>query len=127
MPHPGDILRATAPKDVWVTKDRHHIFIKDLTDSHLSNILRYLFRNVETYRLQAEIELMSYPEPQGEMAQMAYWGAEQALHDEPDYRILEDRFPNFRTLVDEARKRKLPVISEVFDLSSEWACNWLDS
>ena len=40
------IESAGMTEDTWVTADGKHIKYEDLTDSHLSNILRYLHRCV---------------------------------------------------------------------------------
>lgn len=112
MAHPQDIFK---DPHVWVTQDRQHILITDLKDSHLANILRYLYRRAPEIQEHLIWEAYSFPEPRGDMAQLAY---EQGLRDLEDEerdpeRTLTEAIPQFRHLMEEAKKRNLKVLDEL--------------
>ena len=65
---------------VWTTANHREIPVTEMDDSHLVNTLKYLARQVrrateKRMKPAGFISVWSYPEPQGEMAQDAYYQA----------------------------------------------------
>ena len=85
---------------LWKTKDGKKVHICDMTDSHLSNAIRFLERKVDLNKF------CSCPQDfQGDMAQYcADQGYLSMLEAEPDY-----FYPIYRDLYKEAIKRGLKV------------------
>jgi len=61
----------------WKTASGEKIRIKDMSHSHLNNAIALLERRAE----QEYLQCLSYPEPNGEMAIIAYSSAIDALLD----------------------------------------------
>ena len=53
----------------WTTKDGHKIRICDMEDNHLVNTIKMLRRFGEHMKGRAEAFYITYPQPQGDMAQ----------------------------------------------------------
>ena len=118
MAHPGDLARANT--ESWTTRDGVMWLITDMTDSHLTNTLKYLHRNVEGFRDRMLLEIASYPEPRGEMAMDAYdSGISQMEHAGPRETLTQAVKP-YLNLEKEALKRKLPVVKELVLDEEEW-------
>lgn len=66
----GDGFDLPEPPDVktWTTRDGRAILLTDLEDSHLLNVIRMVARNIVLHGLL----MLSYPRPEGEMAQLAF-------------------------------------------------------
>jgi hypothetical protein len=86
----------------WTTKDGTKIRIKDMTDEHLLNTIRFLDRKAQEIK-----DNTCPPNFSGEMAQMC---AEQA-YDQLIEAETEDLFPIYIDLAEEANRRKLEVIT----------------
>lgn len=111
-------------RGIWVTKDLQEIHVSRMSDTHLLHTLRFLERRaLELSRRALVVQLagvtmLGYPEPQGEMAQDAYWQGMEEHCDETYERgwnalalgLLAEQ-PIFKHLVHEAMERDLhPVI-----------------
>jgi hypothetical protein len=88
---------------LWKTKDGTKIRIKDMEDSHLLNTIRFLEKQTVRLNMRELDEMMSFPYPNGEMAQHAFdqefnmiGSAEPNVH-----------FPIYDDLVNEASRRNL--------------------
>lgn len=57
---------------VWTTKDGRKVKVRDMTDSHLTNTLRFLARKAQLQASKDTVFLLNTPPPQGEYAQMAF-------------------------------------------------------
>ena len=91
----------------WTQKDGTKLKIKDMTDRHLRNTLRMVFRRAEQMRLAALSDAYSFAATlQGEMAldQMDFTIAR--LEDATPYDFLEDN-DTTKALLREADKRRL--------------------
>jgi hypothetical protein len=88
----------------WVTKDKQKIKIKDLTDSHLMNVIFLIERN---YAKTIAFYLYG-PQPRGEMACDAFDREFDQLDEGgPSY-----FHPSYDPLVEEAEKRGLDNIEQ---------------
>lgn len=95
--------------NLWRTKEGQEIRINKLKSDHLENILKMLIRQAPGYK-QAQVDrFYSYPEPRGDMAQLAYEGEERAMLNSESWQVLEDVCPQFEQLVREAFRRRLPL------------------
>lgn len=92
-------------RKMWTTKTGEKIRIKDLTDSHLLNILKLLERaKFGQDNMIAGLACMM----NGEMAQ---YYAEQDANNAAQESV-DERFPIYEDLHDEAVRRKLIVTTE---------------
>lgn len=57
---------------VWTTKDGQKVKVRDMTDSHLTNTLKFLARRAQCRCSKHVTDLVNCPPPQGEYAQVAY-------------------------------------------------------
>ncbi len=88
----------------WTTKDKSKIRICDMEDSHLLNTIKFLERFAETERKLNMDFYITCPQPNGEMAQMAF-DNELSLAIES---IWEDFTPPiYDNLIKEKERRKL--------------------
>lgn len=92
---------------MWVTADTRLIHVVDMTDSHLTNTLRFLRRNAAALKLATLI-------PMGRYQETAPDGACDAIDAEIDHIIemADDAFlmwkiPPYKAMVREAVRRKL--------------------
>lgn len=116
----SEIAVRTAAPPLWKMKDGRLIPIPDMTDSHLSNAIRMVIRNVESIRWQLGESLEYYL--CGDPPDGAYFAASAALHElhnMTDFEVLYTGLPSFKHLVAEAKKRKLPVFRDVAQLYVE--------
>lgn len=85
-------------KTIWVTREGKKIKVKDMTDSHLLNSIKYLDRRLESMKIT-----MPYPNFNGEMAQFcAEQDWDHFQNSEPS-----DYWPIYETLCKEISKRGL--------------------
>ena len=94
--------------EYWVTKDKQRLRIRDIEDSHLVNILRFVRRGCEVVRRRVEIQMLSYPGPSGDAACDAF-DAELNQVMDGDWRhfIHKDRTLQVQNLEEEAERRGL--------------------
>lgn len=90
---------AAEPK--WRTREGVVIPVRDMTDSHLTNAIRFLERREESIRLHIFLATFGGPGPSGEAAQDAY-DAEVGRMADADF---EDVYPPYRWLIDERDRR----------------------
>jgi hypothetical protein len=91
-------------KTVWVTRDGERIPVRDMTDSHLLNTIRWLERTHDARvlaMLQPYSAYLSGDPPDG-----AAMCAEQEACALIEASV-EDIVPTYATMIDEARKRGL--------------------
>jgi hypothetical protein len=93
-------------RKVWTCKDGTKVRIKDMTDSHLTNVIRMIRRGVE----QSALAFFAFPF-NGEMACEAQDNAEQSYFEDPDA-ACSQACSLFYDLLDEARQRELEVVDE---------------
>ena len=95
-------------KTKWQTKDGTVIPIKDLTDSHLVNIIAYLRRAAPAAREMAISDAFStFASLHGEMAQYYAEGDCDLLTCMSDGEFIEETIEQWPYLLREAKKRKL--------------------
>jgi len=99
---------------IWLTKDLKEIPVSQMENRHLLNVLRLLERVALEQAKREARPTICYPEPQGEMAQVAYWHEvdweEEYGIDYEHYAIcLLLRQPIFPHLVREALHRDLDI------------------
>ncbi len=88
---------------VWKTKDGRLIKIKDMTDRHLINIIKFLEKRTQFLNSRALQYYSTCMQPSGEMAQMAFeQEAEAQISAEPS-----DRYSIYIFLIEEAIRRGL--------------------
>jgi len=86
-------------KKLWTTADGERIKIRDMTDSHLMNAIRYLDRKLDEAKRETP-----FPVFQGDMAEFCAerdWEHLQETTDPADF------WPIYEDLVEEAERRKL--------------------
>ena len=106
---------------VWTTKEGRKMPIRKLEDQHLLNILAYLQRRAPLLKDRESLKLLSLPEPNGDMAQLAFsqdiaYLAEQQsddwLEEQPLYQELEKEAthpsPSHPRLFPEGGRMKMP-------------------
>jgi len=113
-PEDGDgpplMQRVKPTKTVWVTKSGQRIKVRDMTDSHLVNTIRYLRRHAEisiTQYLHAAYSMEGYLS--GEMAQVFIAQDIDMLEEADADEMLSDAVPCWETMLDEVEKRKLTI------------------
>jgi hypothetical protein len=97
-------------KTVWVTRSGQQIKVRDMTNSHLINTVRYLRRAVHIQLMQEVISLGAYLEtnlPDG--AYSAALNAENDLLDMDGDDYLEMEIPTWPALLAEAKRRGLQL------------------
>jgi len=103
------LINACKWKHQWVMKDGGKIRIRDMTDNHLVNTVKFLLRRVEFLIVQNQNAYASGGYPQGEHAKDAF-DREEAYWDEiTPQRFLEDACVPFPAMLREIRRRKLDV------------------
>lgn len=91
---------------MWKQRDGKKIRIKDMTNSHLMNVIGLLLR----YSSQEKsYSLCNFPSFNGEMAQ--YYAEQEwdALNEIDDWEFAEMEYPIFKDLVGEAERRELDI------------------
>lgn len=97
---------ATPTVTHWVTKDGHVIAVTEMTDDHLANTIRFLWRTAEAVRDHEAYEMDSAAQNmRGEMASNELEAAAWALYDLPIQDYLESTMPTWPTLIAEATRR----------------------
>lgn len=95
-------------KTIWITNDGRKINIKDLEDSHLMNIIKYLRKREAYFKDQAFMSgNMLAMTLQGEMAIATIENDLARLDDMDEEEFLSTYIPCYTTLLKEAIKRKL--------------------
>ena len=91
---------------LWKQKDGKKIRIKDMTNSHLMNTIRFLLKYASE---EKNYSLCSFPSFNGEMAQ--YYAEQEwdALDEMDDFEYAEMEYPIFKDLTDETIRRKLDI------------------
>ena len=100
-------LKPKPTKTTWVTREGDRIAVKDMTDDHLVNTIRFLRRNGERAKDAAMFAALAY-------ADSAPMYASDAAANEAD-RLTEmwiddyllERMPTFAAMLDEAGRRGL--------------------
>lgn len=67
----------------WITKNKRKLRVEDMGISHARNLLAFLLRHAEQYRLKHETGLLRGPQPSGEMASYAFDDACYSLFNQP--------------------------------------------
>lgn len=90
---------------IWTTRDGQRIPIGQMTDSHLTNTIAYIYRRAAQLQNEA---LVCYPCFQGEMAQMYAEQEWDALNEMDSEDFAEDVCPQLPYLLaEQERRRKL--------------------
>lgn len=93
----------------WTTKDKRKIRVCDMTDSHLLNTIKWIYRKCEKELEEAQLYCPSF---QGEMAQ---YFAEQAWEQTLSMTPIELTPPIFTCMLKDAVRRGLEIPGEVED------------
>lgn len=91
----------------WESKDGRVTKIADLDDMHLFNIIKMLWLNKKKIAEYMREDAMSWGEPQGEMAQDAFWSEIDNLYKMDDEKALELQIPQWKNLINEAQARNI--------------------
>lgn len=105
----GTITRRQCHKDgVWITREWQSVHVSDMTDSHLLNVARMLRKKAADKAARISSWYVSYPEPRGEMAQVAFEHEAEYWLDSgnPVYDILKQQ-PIWEFIEAEINKRGL--------------------
>lgn len=95
-------------KTFWISKDGRKIFIKDLEDKHLVNIIKYLKKNAENYREELiSLGNMMLLSLHGDMAIESIESSLCQLNNISGNVFLDEYIPCYTNLITEAQKRKL--------------------
>ncbi len=105
--HNKEAMRCEWHKNgIWVTKEGTKIPVAQMSDSHLINIFFMLEKKAESL----STTIWAYPEPQGEMAQDAYYN-ECLIEDEMGGPSSKEevlaKFPIYPFIVEELKRRGL--------------------
>ena len=95
-------------KGYWKTKDGKEIRIKDMTDIHLFNTIKFVEKIAESQR--EELLFSGYSslcEVHGEMAEYAIESSLNEVRLMSIEEFASDEYPVYRYLKNEAKKRKL--------------------
>jgi hypothetical protein len=109
---------------VWVDKRWRVHKIESISDSYLINIIKLY---IKALKMSRKTSALAYPQPQGEMAQDAYW---QAAEQEEIYPHIEQvwdsiqRSNTWAVLMSEAFNRKLNAVGRgeirIYELVIDW-------
>ena len=95
--------------ETWKTKEGRTIKIRDLEDSHLVNIIRFIRVRAGSFKEALISEAYSFASMlHGDMAQFAADQDINSMYEEPAEDLIEET-PLFQALIKEAKKRKLKV------------------
>ena len=89
-------------RKLWTCKDGTKVRIKDMSDRHLQNAAQLILRSASRARSHA---LLTYPDFNGEMAQLLAeqeWDKLDAMTDED---FAESEMPIYKDLVEEIERR----------------------
>jgi hypothetical protein len=97
-------------KTKWKTKDGQIVYISKMSDEHLVNTIKYLRRIAPAVK-DMLYSHMCFAESMcnGEMALASIDDNMQSLSQMSDEEILDEYYPAYDTMIDEANKRKLEV------------------
>jgi len=90
---------------VWVTREGQRIPVKDMTDVHLVNTIRYLRRQKRNQMMEAALRMAEFSEPPE-----GFWDDWADDSDVDDYLLRS--CPTFETMLAEVRKRGLSQLAE---------------
>ncbi len=105
--------RDDAPKvkrrgKLWTMADGQQIPIRDMTDNHLINAIRYFRRNAPSAMRKAENDGMAVAScVSGEMAEYSIESDLHELREMDPEDFIEQTVPNWGSLLKEAEKRKI--------------------
>lgn len=101
-------------KNIWVTKDGQRVHVKDLGDTHLTNLIKLVIRKGKQAQLCEIVAANSISMLfQGEMAQLCAARDIDAMENEHINNYLERRMITWESIKKEAFKRKLVDAIEV--------------
>lgn len=107
----GPAQRSASPtKTIWVTKDGKRVKVRDMTDSHLVNTIRYLRRTTSEWK--QEYELALYGGLAMLSGEMATYCATQSIEQFEAMSVdeyLEESCPTYPAMLREAEKRGLKI------------------
>ena len=101
----------------WTTLDGRRIPVYKLEDRHLVNCIKMMLRLCDYYRECDALLVAKFMAQMSDDAQMAF-GTEDFWFAEPNHEYLCEHRPIYKTLVDEAAKRKL-LLHDNFEIK-EW-------
>ena len=91
----------------WTTKDGKRVFVRDMSDNHLLNTMRFLIRRAEAERMATILFYSNASSPRGDMAMDCFEREEEAALEASFW----DYIPEIWTTMDNQRlKRGLPTV-----------------
>jgi hypothetical protein len=113
----------------WTTKDGRRLWIRDMSDQHLTNTIKLLIRAAASERSETIAMFITTPEPMGDGAQMAFQNEQDhAFNSDLDdylpevYESLEREFEKRRHL--SIYKTELREYHERFQRASDFLATW---
>ena len=102
-------MNRTRKPTIWTTRDGEEIPVRELSDSHLTNIVKLLARGAENFKFKLCQEAETFEMfLQGEIASLEASRATDRVHETPAEELLIAHVPQYKNLLKEARRRKLP-------------------
>lgn len=93
----------------WVMKDGNKIRIRDMTDNHLVNTIKFLLRRTSALILRNQRAFLGGGYPQGEAAQDAYDREERYWNEITSHELLVESCVPFPFMLKEAERRGLDM------------------